>query len=274
MGGLGYNVDGPPTLCDILALPGQFPPGHILPGIDVPLQHPADDAGPPGNAVDCDYSPSKKNVLLIGMVKGMDRTPMDRRDNARCVAIEGLGYNVYTLDTRESTSPNHIQGDVRCIKRSLGSWQGLQENLSFVSICLDFVWMPTVYLDDSFFSDQFFRESILELRKRLLPGGNIYLPASPVMFSKLVNNWKRVLKDLFSLRYIREDQLGEIPLVVGTNRIDLSKYGKEDMPRQLSTYYLSKKDVLNTHGVDQQLIELHPGFGNVRFIALQHVAPC
>ena len=138
----------------------------------------------------------------------------------------------------------------------------------FSSITIDYVNIPGDYMSNML-SPHFFTKTLPELLERLLPDGNVYLPANVSLFQVIAEKWNHHLKDKFMCRYIRDDQLMEIPLVAASRKTDFLKHIRHDSDHYTSLLSLTHDDVVRTHGVDEELRRHHPRTNNVRFISLK-----
>ena len=90
----------------------------------------------------------QKSVLLLGMVYSVESIPkrgQEYRDRVRCQALQGLGFNVRTLDNKHNdvTLENHCNANFadtrRMIKAIQQKW-GSKE--SFNHVILDYFMSP------------------------------------------------------------------------------------------------------------------------------------
>lgn len=94
----------------------------------------------------------KSNVLLLGMVFSEEFEPkrgQEFRDRVRCEAMEKLGYEVKTLDTKHSDNviSKHVQADFTEPRRMLRSMKSKWPNCVFQDIILDYFFSPVRSFD-------------------------------------------------------------------------------------------------------------------------------
>jgi hypothetical protein len=224
-----------------------------------------------------------KKCLFIGLVWLVEETVSEQelctmadktshqnmcplRDAARILKARQFGFDVYSLDRKDSASPKHFCMSLEAYERS-PNFELLKNHL-FSEISIDFVWMPVTYLSDTVLRSNFYSSMLPFFATILEDYGRIYVPATIDSFSQIVQNWP-VLSKTYLLRYLRDDQLEESTLFRATKCLPLERFGKEPVEKQIARYGLSYREVVSVPGVPRELKDHHPGALSVaRFLCL------
>jgi hypothetical protein len=208
---------------------------------------------------------------LLLKADGMHQSDLcDLRDGARLIKAAEYGFEVYSLDRKESSHPSHFSMSLEGFDRQSdgASVTKLRQHV-FMEISVDFVWMPGSYLYDTVLTKSFFSTSLPFLAGTLEDHGRLYFPATKPLFERIVQFWWSSLCDLYILRFIRHDQLEESCLYRATVALPMERLGKQGAEEQVAHYQLSLEDVKSVPGVPNELLEHFPRVGPcVRFLCL------
>jgi hypothetical protein len=207
---------------------------------------------------------------LLLKADGMHRSDLcDVRDGARLLKAAEYGFEVYSLDRKESSHPSHFSISLEGFDRqSNGAAVTKLRQHVFMEISVDFVWMPGSYLYDTVLTKSFFSSTLPFLAGTLEDHGRLYFPATKPLFERTVQFWPS-LCDLFILRFIRQDQLEESCLYRATMALPMERLGKQGAEEQVGHYQLSFEEAKSVPGVPNELLEHFPCEGPcVRFLCL------
>ena len=186
----------------------------------------------------------KTNVLLLGMTQAAAEVaalvnPGDKRDLARCVAIEeAFQVNVFTVSKAQKSgvtqnSKRHLQADfamknfISELKTTFGA------EIVFDQVALDYVWMPDPYFDHHL-TKAFYNTILPNLASLLTNRGQIFLPCLPCICLKLMEANAK-LKQNYEITFREKEDLADHFLWTASKTIDdetmHKEYGKG--PKQL-----------------------------------------
>ena len=127
------------------------------------------------------------NVLLLGMVFSDQLTPsrgQEFRDRVRCVELQELGFNVFTVDDKHADDYNNLLFPGKHCNANFNNERGLLNQIQakwgtdvkFSHIILDYFFSPIGWARTRWLPS-FFSKTIPSMALKLLsPGGMLWLP--------------------------------------------------------------------------------------------------
>ena len=201
----------------------------------------------------------KKPTLAEPLLDDLDFKLKNNRkklDTARLLTVKQTSnVEVYTCDNNNEEEEhfhptNHIFCNLNSLrfneasttelatKRQTNRSQNVELSVMFENITMDYRRMPSGYMDNQY-KDSFFQNTLIQLREKLVMGGNIYLPAKMFVVEGICRNWKTI-SEKFEL-----------------SGLDL-KTAKLNMSLILGDSILSQQKIgVNIDGIKNDLLPLH-----------------
>lgn len=164
----------------------------------------------------------RKNALLLGMVYSEETVPkrgQEYRDRVRCIALERLGYNVYTLDNKHSDVglQQHCNANFSDCRRMMRSIESKWGNIQFDGVFLDYFFSPVGWARERW-TDPLFTTTLPALADHglLKKGATVWLPNIQCI-DESVRDFGGILRKRFELRTV--SQARSNPLCKATDSV-------------------------------------------------------